>query len=235
MKRWLFIILALILSPALSNAGETHDYRIVSTFAEAREDAAPDTAVISIAVETTAATVKAATSENNRRMEKVLSELKKAAGEGDEIKTSAFSVRPVHEYHPASGRNILKGYTAFNGLTVRTRSVAEAGRLIDIALNSGANHISDLRFELSDYTKVCAVAIEKAAIKARAQAEAAARAFGVRLGPVKDIAPNCRAYGQEEPVVRFGLMEKAVDAATPVEPGTTTVSATTEVRYFIAD
>ncbi|MBI4949851.1 MAG: SIMPL domain-containing protein [Deltaproteobacteria bacterium] len=233
MKKWPFIILALVFSPALSSAGETHDYRIISTFAEAKEDAAPDTAVIGMAVETAAETVKAATSENNRRMEKVLSELKKAAGAGDEVKTSSFSVRPVHEYD--GRRNILKGYTAFNGITVKTRSVVEAGRFIDIALNSGANNISDLRFELSDYTKVCAIAIEKAASKAKALSEASARAFGVRLGPVKDIAPNCRAYGQEEPVVRFGLMEKAVDTSTPVEPGTTAVSATVEVRYFIAE
>jgi len=235
MKKWPFIILALILSPALSSAGETHDYRIISTFAEAREDAAPDTAVISIAVETAAETVKAATSENNRRMEKVLSELKKAAGEGDEVKTASFSVRPVHEYHPASGRNVLKGYAALNSITLKTRSVADAGRFIDIALKSGANNISDLRFELSDYSRVCAIAIEKAAIKAKALSEASAKAFGVKLGNVKDISPNCRAYGQEEPVVRFGLMEKAADTTTPVESGTTTVSATLEVRYFIAD
>ena len=234
MKKHLLVALALILSPAFVQAVKAEDLRFISTTAEAREEAAPDIAVISIAVETTAETVKAATSENNRRMEKVLSELKKAAGEGDEVKTASFSVRPVHEYHPASGRNILKGYAAFNGLTVKTRSVVEAGRFIDIALKYGANNISDLRFELSDYSKVCAVAIEKAASKAKALAEASARAFGVKLGDVKDITPNCQAFGQA-PVMRFGLMEKAADAATPVEPGTTTVSATMEVRYFIAD
>lgn len=232
MKKHLLVALAIILSPAFVQAVKAEDMRFISTTAEAREEAAPDIAVISIAVETTAETVKAATDENAGRMEKVLAELKKAIGKSDEIKTSAFSVRPVHEYD--GRRNILKGYTAFNGITVKTRSVAEAGRFIDIALNSGANHISDLRFELSDYTKVCAIAIEKAASKAKAQAEAAARAFGVKLGNVKDITPNCHAFGQE-PIVRFGLMEKAVVAATPVEPGTTTVSATTEVRYFIAD
>ncbi|MBI5454681.1 MAG: SIMPL domain-containing protein [Deltaproteobacteria bacterium] len=232
MKKHLLVALALILSPVFVQAVKAEDMRFISTTAEAREEAAPDIAVISIAVETTAETVKAATDENAARMEKVLAELKKAIGKSDEIKTSAFSVRPVHEYD--GRRNILKGYTAFNGITVKTRSVVEAGRFIDIALKSGANNISDLRFELSDYTKVCAIAIEKAAIKARALSEAAARAFGVKLGNVKDITPNCHAFGQE-PIVRFGLMEKAVVAATPVEPGTTTVSATTEVRYFIAD
>lgn len=232
MKKHLLVALAIILSPAFVQAVKAEDMRFISTTAEAREEAAPDIAVISIAVETTAETVKAATDENAGRMEKVLAELKKAIGKSDEIKTSAFSVRPVHEYD--GRRNILKGYTAFNGITVKTRSVVEAGRFIDIALNSGANHISDLRFELSDYTKVCAIAIEKAAIKAKALSEAAARAFGVKLGNVKDITPNCHAFGQE-PIVRFGLMEKAVVAATPVEPGTTTVSGTTEVRYFIVD
>ncbi len=233
MKKHLLVALALILSPAFAQAVKAEDMRFISTTAEAREEAAPDIVVISIAVETTAETVKAATDENAARMEKALAELKKAIGKSDEIKTSAFSVRPVHEYD--GRRNILKGYAAFNGITVRTRSVNSAGRLIDIALKSGANNISDLRFELSDYTKVCAIAIEKAAVKARALSEAAARAFGVKLGNVKDITPNCHAFGQE-PIMRFGLMEKAMDATvTPVEPGTTTVSATTEVRYFIAD
>lgn len=230
MKKHLLVALAIILSPAFVQA---QDSRFISTTAEAREEAAPDMAVISIAVETTAGTVKTATDENAARMEKVLAELKKAIGKSDEIKTSAFSLRPVHEYD--GRKNVLKGYTAFNSITVKTRSVDDAGRLIDIALKAGANNISDLRFELSDYTKVCAIAIEKAAIKARALSEASAKAFGVKLGNVKDITPNCNAFGQE-PVMRFALMEKAMDAtATPVEPGTTTVSATTEVRYFIVD
>lgn len=232
MKKILLAALVLSLSPLFVQSANAQDSRFISTTAEAREEAAPDVAVISIAVETTAETVGAAAKENAGRMEKVLAELKKAVGKSDEIKTSAFSVRPVHEYD--GRRNVLKGYTAFNSITVRTRSVDSAGRLIDIALKSGANNINDLRFELSDTTKVCALAIEKAAIKARALSEASAKAFGVKLGNVKDITPSCHAFGQE-PVMRFGLMEKAADSATPVEPGTTTVSATTEVRYFMAD
>ena len=82
MKKHLLVALALILSPAFVQAVKAEDLRFISTTAEAREEAAPDIAVISIAVETTAETVKAATSENNRRMEKSSRSLKSGRRRG---------------------------------------------------------------------------------------------------------------------------------------------------------
>ena len=233
MKRLvLSLALASVLAvPALSSAFENE--RTLTVRGSAVVEAAPDTAVITFAVETMAQSAKSSAGENARLSEEVFRAVRKALGPGDKAETSSFSVTPAYDYDKG-GRQTLRGFQTVHQIKATVGKPSSAGELLDAAMASGANRVVDIRFDINDISGQCEGLIKTAAERALSLAKAASSAFGAPLGVVKSIVPSCAKETSVQP--RFFAAEARMKSAeTPIEPGTVRLHSEVEAIYFLRD
>jgi uncharacterized protein YggE len=219
------IVAALLLCSALLSAQDAPERRpppSIRTTAEGVVSARPDQAEIDLAVVTQAGNAQEAASQNAARADAVVAALKKAAGAGGEVRTIGYSLQPDYRY-PGSGggKPTIVGYTARNVVQVKTTELAGTGKLIDAALQAGANNVQRLSFTLKNEQSAKAQALREAAQKARADADALAAALGLKI--VRVLSVEAGGPGVIRPVMEMAMMRAAGPAEapqTPVEPGT---------------
>ncbi|MCL5023191.1 MAG: SIMPL domain-containing protein [Nitrospirae bacterium] len=208
----------------------------ISVTGEAKEFFAPDTAVITVAVETTEKTAGEAVAENGKGAERVVRALKQLIdpAKGDSIETSSFSVQPVYEYDSATRKSLLTGYRARHQVTVKTGKTEEAGRIIDSAVRSGANEVQAVTFVLRDAKKHCEELLRKAADNARNEAGFVARTLGMKISGIRSVAPSC---GTETPRPVYRQTLAGAQAApvpeTAIEAGKIAVHASVAVVFYL--
>ncbi len=193
----------------------------------------PDQAQIDIGVVTQARNAPDAAKENAEKLARVMSAVKKLLGKGDEVKTASYSLNPNYRY-PQGGKPEIVGYTATNVLHIQTGGLENVGKLIDAAMQSGANTIQRLLFTLKDEQSAQIQALRLASTKARTKAEEMANALGLKVIKILAVTEGERAVRPfMVPQQRTTQMDAAAAVPTPVEAGTievrSTVSLTAEV------
>ena len=193
----------------------------------------PDQAQIDIGVTTQARTAPEASKENAERSARVLAEVKKILGKGDEARTSGYALNPQYRY-PQGGKPEIVGYVATNMVRVKMARIDDVGKLIDAAMGAGANNINRLLFTLRDEEAVRLEALKQATAKARTKAEAIAAALGMRVVRISSVTEAERSF---QPVLRQAQMGRveAASAPTPIEPGTVEVRSTVTLTIEVGD
>jgi uncharacterized protein YggE len=235
MSKFLAILGTILLLGSTADAQQQRNERPrsphITVSGDAVISAEPDQAEIDIGVVTQSRTAPEASKENAERLARVLAEVKKQIGKGDEVKTSGYSLAPTYRY-PQGGKPEIVGYTASNTLRIKTTNLNLVGRLIDSAMQAGANNVQRLVFTLKDELSAQLEALKTASAKARAKAEATAASLGLKV--VRIIAVN-EGERVVQPVFRQAMAARAeaASAPTPIESGTveirSTVSLTVEV------
>ena len=217
------LILALALAtllPASAYAQERERRSLppaVTVTGEGLVAAEPDLAEIEIGVVTEAKAAPQASKENAAKLAKVIAEVKKLLGAGDEVKTIGYSLSPNYRYPKDGGKPEITGYTATNIVRVRTGGLQGVGNLIDVATQSGANKIQRLVFTLKDEDAAKREALRAATAKAKSKAEDVARALGLKIARVLSVTEGEQAF---RPIPRArGELMQAQAAQTPVETG----------------
>jgi uncharacterized protein len=204
----------------------------ITVTGEATISAEPNQAQIDIGVVTQARTAPEASKENAERLNRVLTEVKKTLGKGDEVKTSGYALTPNYRY-PQGGKPEIVGYNASNTVRIKTSNLEMVGSLIDSAMQAGANNINRLVFTLKDEQAAQLEALRAASAKAKSKAEAIAASLGLKIVKISSVTEGERAI---QPIFRQPMLARAeaAPAQTPVEPGTvevrSTVSMTVEVE-----
>ena len=187
--------------------------------------AEPDQAQIDIGVVTQARNAPDAAKDNADKLARVIAEVKKLLGKGDEVKTASYSLTPNYRY-PQGGKPELTGYTATNILRIKTNSIENVGKLIDAAMQSGANNINRLLFTLKDEQTAQLQALRLASQKAKAKADEMAAALGLKIVRVLSVVEGERGVRPiPMPQARAAQMEAMSTPPTPVEAGTIEVRA----------
>ena len=192
----------------------------VTASGEAVITAEPDQAEIDMGVVTQSRSAPEAARENADKLTRVMAEVKKLLGSGDEIKTASYSLTPNYRY-PEGGKPELVGYTATHVLRIKTATLSNVGKLIDTGMQSGANTTHRLAFTLKDEQSAQLQALRLAAQKAKAKAEEIAATLGlsiVRVLSVTEAEQGVRPIVM--PQARGAQMEVMAAAPTPVEAGT---------------
>ena len=203
----------------------------ITVTGEATISAEPNQAQIDIGVVTQARTAPEASKENAERLTRVLAEVKKRLGKDDEVKTSGYALTPTYRY-PQGGKPEIVGYSASNTVRIKTTNLDIVGRLIDGAMQAGANNVNRLMFTLKDEQAAQLEALRAASAKAKTKAEAIAASLGLKIVKIASVTEGERVI---QPIFRQALAARAeaAPAPTPVEPGTveirSTVSMTVEV------
>jgi len=206
---------------------------IISAKGAASGDFAPDTARVTIAVETESKNLTDAIDKNNEVAEKINTSVEKLLGKDDTVKTTNFQVNPVYTYdREAESKNKITGYKVINQIQVITKDITAPGRIIETALNSGANRVSGLNYEISDTKKICKGLLEKAVKDTRDEAETLARALGVEISGISRVSSSCNG-SYYQPYMARELGMDALKAAPPLKAGESTVSAQVYIDFII--
>lgn len=231
-------VLALLIVPAGVQAQQqpTEQPRTLSVSAQGTIEREPEQGVVVLAVESEAQTARAAADANATRMTQLIAALRRTGVPDRHIRTLSYELRP--EYSRDTPRSDqpprIVAYRAINMVQVTVDTVARVGSLIDTAIGSGANRVANIGFRLRDTHAAHLEAVAIAMRNARREAEAVAEAAGERLGPPLNI--NTGGYHVPPPPMpmyaRGDMMQEAA-AATPVESGLLTVTATVNVVYTL--
>jgi len=195
----------------------------------------PDRATIQVSVQTRAVSAAAAASENATKQQSVLAALRILGLQNDQLSTINYNVYPEQRYEQGK-EPVIVAYNVTNTILVDVRKLNQVGPVIDAALSHGANMIAALQFYASNTETARRSAIATAIEKARADAEAAARAAHGSLGSLLEI--NIGAYSPPPP--RPMMMARVAAGAaqgdnTPINPGEETLSVEVSTRWrFIA-
>jgi uncharacterized protein len=147
---------------------------------------APDTAFVTVGIETTGKTVADAQRHNRLIMNKVVERLRALQIENERIQTASFTVSPQYKpppkrsEAPAEPPEII-GYVINNTVAVEVRNLEKVGPVIEESLGAGANQFQGLHWALRDEQQAKLGALKQAAAKAREKAAALSEALKVKL------------------------------------------------------
>jgi uncharacterized protein len=224
------LILPLTIFAISASAQSSPASRTIEVDGNGETRTSPDSAELSVAIETTGKTAEEAATRNAALAEKVTAALKSKLGDKGKISTGNYSLNPEYDQRPGREKPTITGYTAQNSIIVETGAIDLVGPLIDAAISAGANRIDYLNFTAKNNVKARTEAIAIATRDATAQADALASALGVKLGKVV----KATTLAQARPLPMQGLpMAMAARVPTPIEPGEVTVSATVSLTFEI--
>jgi uncharacterized protein YggE len=187
----------------------------------------PDLAVVDVGAEAIAPRLADATAEVERRITAVLAAAKALGVKAADVRTVAYAIDPIASApRPGEASAHITGYRVTNVVRMRTGDLAAVGRILDAAVQAGANVIRGLGLTLADpapaESRARAAAAQDAAVRARQLAEAA----GVRLGPLVSLTES----GAVQPLGRM-TAAATYGGAGPIEPGLHEIVVTVEARY----
>jgi uncharacterized protein len=238
MKIRIVVTLVGLLTPL---AGHTQDSRApidaipqIAVTGRGEVKVSPDRATIQVSVQTRAVTAAAAAAENATKQQSVLGALRALGLGNDQLSTINYNVYPEQRYEQGK-EPVIVAYNVTNTILVDVRKLNQVGPVIDAALAHGANMITSLQFYASNTEVARRAAIATAIEKARADAEAAARAAHGSLGTLLEI--NIAAYSPPPPRPMMLARSAAAmaQADTPINAGEETLSVEVNTRWrFIA-
>lgn len=197
----------------------------------------PDTASLTFGAEAEAPTGPAAQSAVAIKISKVIAAVRAAGIEEKHIWTTYAALEPVYE-EPKPGTQDrdaprkLIGYRAANRIKVELKRMDGIGAIIDRGVEAGATEFNGPYFELADENPARDEGIALAVANARRQAEAIAKALGMRLGEVLEAGdPNIGSRGGTSYFSMASAQKAERIPDTPIVPERVSVSATVKVKW----
>ena len=200
---------------------------VVQVSGASQQEVTPDTARISLVVNSIQDTIEKAKADNVRQVNKVLAALRDQGIGSEQIKTDTYQIYPLYNYEKDK-LPVLKGYQVTQRLEVRT-GIEQAGTIVNEVTRAGANEIASIRFETADETSSKDKALQEAIQDALRKAEVIAGTLHKRVANITLINESGVFYN---PVMLETRMFKAVSAdsgAPNIPAGKVTVGANVQV------
>ncbi|HMP62256.1 MAG TPA: SIMPL domain-containing protein [Phenylobacterium sp.] len=194
-------------------------------------DVAPDMAIISLGVQTEAATAQEAMQANARQMTQVMAALRRAGIAERDIQTSNLNLSAQYDYQQNEPPR-LRGYQASNQVTIKVRDLSRLGAAVDATVSAGANQVNGISFGLNDPAAARNAARQAAVADLRAKAELYAQATGYRVGRLVSLSEGA-SYSPPMPPMPMMAMARAESFkdSTPVSAGEMTVRVDINALY----
>jgi uncharacterized protein len=204
--------------------------RTLSVSGEGRAFAAPDTAIVSVGVQSLGKTLARTSAEANERTQRILDALAKAGIPAKDVRTTGHEVsmeRPWQDGRPGP----VTGYRVSTSAEVRVRDLRQLGPVLDQVVAAGSNEVSGLRLVKDDPSAEQQRALSDAVARAREKAEVIARAAGVTLGEIVSVTESAPGPPVPYPVRTLGMAEARGGA--PVAEGELEFTAQVAVVFAI--
>lgn len=183
-------MLMLLGATAMAQTGESD--RTISVPGEAAVYVAPDEVVIVLGVETWNRDLEESQAANARSCAQLLKAIKELGVEDKHIQTEVMNVQI--DYANGEAKNGIDGYFCRRGYQVTLKDTKLFEKLINTALQNGANHLVGFEFRTSELRKHRDEARKMAIKAAREKAEALAGELGARIGKPRNIREQGGGY-----------------------------------------
>lgn len=220
--------------PAAAQPYRPDEGTLLQVGAEGSVDVPPDTMTVYASVVTTGATAAEALAHNNALAARLIDAVKASRLEVARLSTTnldvnaRFSGNRDDSLDNAQVPRIL-GYVADNTLEVELAQVDQAGDLISLLFEAGANEIRGPSFTLADPRPARRRAEQAAIAEARAEAESYAGALGMKVVRVVRVFDRDFRDGDDDRIVVTGSRIRP----TPIEPGDVTFTAIVHVEFLL--
>ena len=208
----------------------------ISVNGEGTVEATPDRAIISVGVVTRAKNPSEVQNLNAKSATSIINSIVALGIERKSISTGNYNFNPIYR-HLDNGKSVLEGYEASNSVTIIVDDLNLVGKIIDAALNHGANQVNSLNFGLRNKTAYQDEALRLAVLDAQRKAEIAASALGKMIISVRNVSINSNSISAPRNYKMARSMAVAEDAIayeTPIESGTLQCSANVHVEFEIS-
>ena len=190
-------------------------------------DAQPDYAQIQIEVRIEGKDASLAQQENAFIVNRVIGSLTALNIQREAIQTTAYTISPNYDY--IEGRQVFRGYEVQNAITVKIMDISQAGKVIDTAIQNGANYVSAIQFKIEEsdtyYQKALNLALVNAIVKAKSMAET----MHVSLQPIPvEIIEESQHV---TPVPYKSIQMNDMELMTPIEQGGIPITASVRVKF----
>jgi uncharacterized protein len=211
----------------MRNHSEKKSSRTVSVSGEKTVDAQPDMAIAQIGVVTSDKELVTAQNDNNEISTAILNSFRQNGIDERDIQTSTYQIYPQYDYQ--DGKQMFKGYEVRQVFSVKIKDIAKIGKVIDDAVQSGANIIERVQFTISEPRVYYQQALTKAYEDAFRKAKVLARSAGMNLDPQPlEISEETSIPSIPQQGKSFVL---AAESSTPVQPGEVGIMARLNVKY----
>lgn len=196
---------------------------------DAKVSAKPDTAFLTVGVESLKPTASAAQGDLATKAARLIARAKALGIADKDITTSGYSVSPNY----VGSNSTIDGYRASEQLSLKWHNVNTAGTAVDALVQSGGATNVNVGFGLDNPKVAQAQARALAIADAKTKAQAMADAAGVRLGQVMRVT-DVSSYGVMP--MYGGAFDARAGAAAPTQipVGELDVQVTVEVDFTIA-
>lgn len=237
-----FALSALKLAWAFDRTSQRSASSSFTVSGEGKAVGIPDIARLSIGVITEGGTdLVKLQKDNTDKVNKIIAFAKEKGVESKDVRTEQYSVSPRYEYSNCRTSSVcppprIVGYSISQSIEVKVRDFSVTGEILSGAVTAGANTVSGPSFELDDPSSLVTEARAEALQKARASAEATAKAGGFRLGRIISIdegyTPVYRETLQYAKAADLAVQNMAAPAPS-IEAGSQDIRMTLTVRYEI--
>ena len=187
--------------------------------------AIPDITILRLGVVTTGDNVTIAQQENARISQDVIQSIQQLGVE--DIKTFQYVIDRLYDYE--NGTRIDRGYSIRNIFEIRITDMNLVGTVIDTAVNSGANAVDFINFEVSALDYIYQQALNLAVRNAYQKAQSISASLGTRINPV----PKSIIEDSTAPIPYSSMFTAREDLfATPIEPGDKQITASVTVEFI---
>jgi uncharacterized protein YggE len=185
----------------------------------------PDLAILHIGFVTQPQDAKSAYADGSRASNAIISALKQADVPESEIRSES-------QYLDRDWTTKLRKYTLHQQWTVKV-APARAAEVLDIAINAGATSSGQIDWTVKDEKALETEALDKAASRAKANADVLARGMGVRLGSL--IYVSNQLSSPQFPRPMMAMAQRTADGAPPlaIEPHQVSREATVYAVFAI--
>jgi uncharacterized protein YggE len=236
--RLIFCIVSVVIFLSVfhpAHAAEKTPYTITATGSSSQEYA-PDTAHVTLTIETQAATQTEVQAQNAKIAKNVLEQLSAFGVKEREIKTRSFLISPIYQQTKPESRQQPRiiGYRAFNSMSISV-PVDKVGQLIDLGLKSGVTQVGNVQFTIKDNKKIQQEVVSIAVKDAMNKIEAIAGELGkrvVRIQSVTEFNTNIRSVSSDNAKMQMRSLAaaEASDESAPfISAGSVNIASAVQV------
>ena len=216
--------------PSTINVQPQPPLRTITVTGTGKVTLTPDIAYITIGVNTQNASAKDAVAQNTTQATAVINVIKQAGIADKDIQTTDFSIYPQQQTDN-NGKVLSIIYVVNNSVYVTVRDLTKLGDLLDKVVQSGANNINSITFDVADKSAALTQARKAAVAEAQKQATELTQATGVSLGEVQTIS-----YSDSTPPITLQAPRAADFAAgssVPIQAGSMQIMTTVTIVYAL--
>jgi len=191
--------------------------------------ATPDIATVEIGVQTFHKDVEEAVAENSEKAEDIIAAIRQQGVAEKDIQTSRFNIYPQRDYQNNRPDEII-GFQVDNMVSATVRDLDTVGKVLQAAIDAGANNINGLNFSVDDPIPLRDEARAEAIKDARRRADIMAEAAGIKVGKVISITET----SYPGPIIARESFDKAAFAeSVPIQPGELELTIQVQVAFAI--